>query len=335
MVDGVVDLNANVLELFDLATNLVSSNLQMRGLLRNLDDDNYNDSTYNEEADDEEDDIKYNINEDDEEVKLIDEEEIENLKDLLNQARTIYKKITFNDIETGNFTEKTAVADYSKSRQIHYQRWYNTEESNAKMFEGIKGNDELKTIDFSTCTSKDTKIIYITVSYSSKIRNILENYETKDYKITNSYTDAYDITNGVSNAKHYYLSNCTNLTAYLPIDYSVIDVEKYKLYKKADIDIFKKDDKAFCESCYITNGLNYDLTQKFRKKNVFDNKTIVSDDCVYDSIDVEFDKIKMYCKYKDTFNYLYKIVETHLDNKTLNKVDNLPLKCSSYVEKNS
>ncbi len=66
------------------------------------------------------------------------------------------------------------------------------------MFEGIKGNDELKTIDFSTCTAKDTKIIYIAVSFSSKIRNLLENYET-DYKIINSYNDAYDIKGGISN----------------------------------------------------------------------------------------------------------------------------------------
>ena len=332
MVDGVVDLNANVLELFDLATNLVSSNLQMRGLLRNLDDEEeYDDINYIEEEDDEEDNTKYINEEVEEEIKIIDEEEIENLKDLLNKARVLYKKITFNDVEIGNFTENSAVSDYTKSRQIHYQRWYNNEESNKKMFEGIKGNDELKSIDFSTCTAKDTKIIYIAVSFSSKIRSVIEKYETKDYKITNSYTDAYDITNGVANAKNYYLTDCTNLTAYLPIDYSVINVEKYKLYKKANIDIYKKDDKAFCESCFITNGLNYDLTQKFRKKIVYDNKTIVSDDCVYDSIDIEFDKIKMYCKYKESFNYLYKIVETHLDNKTLNKVDNLPLKCSSYV----
>ena len=276
MVDGVVDLNANVLELFDLATNLVSSNLQMRGLLRNLDDEeDYDEVNYIEEEDDEEDVVNYINEEVEEEIKIIEEEEIENLKDLLQQARTLYKRITFNDVEIGNFTEDTAVADYTKSRQIHYQRWYNNEESNKNMFEGIKGNDELKTIDFSTCTAKDTKIIYIAVSFSSKIRNLLENYETADYKITNSYTDAYDITGGISNAKNYSLTDCTNLTAYLPIDYSLIDVEKYKLYQKANIDIFKRDDKAFCESCFITR-LNYDLTQKIRKKNVYDNKNNIN-----------------------------------------------------------
>ena len=113
MVDGVVDLNAYIYELFDLANNLVSSNLQMRGLLRNLDDEEeYDDINYIEEEDDEEDVVNYINEEVEEEIKIIDEEEIENLKDLLNQARTIYKKITFNDVET----EDTSVADYTKSR---------------------------------------------------------------------------------------------------------------------------------------------------------------------------------------------------------------------------
>ena len=41
----------------------------------------------------------------------------------------------------------------------------------------------------------------------------------------------------------------------------------------------------------------------------------------------------MYCVYKESFNYLYKVVETHLDNNKTIKIDNLPLKCASYVEK--
>ena len=116
MVDGVVDLNAYIYELFDLANNLVSSNLQIRGLLRNL--DNEEDwINYIEEEDDEEDVVNYINEEVEEEIKIIDEEEIENL---LQQARSLYKIITFNDSKIGNFIENTGEADYRKSRQIHY-----------------------------------------------------------------------------------------------------------------------------------------------------------------------------------------------------------------------
>ena len=308
MMDGVIDLNSNVLELFDLASNLVSSNLQIRGLarLRLLDDD-----------DDE-------INE---------EEEIKKLEDLLQQARKIYKLITFEDIKNGIFNKTSGSADYKKSRSIYYQRWYNTEESNSQLSDSIRGNDELMTIDFSSCSSKDNQIIFISVSLSSKLREVLEKYENKEYKITNAYTDGYDVTNGVDSATKYDLTQCKNLTAYLPINQDIIDVEKYKLYSKANINIYNPKDKAFCESCFITNGLDYDLTQKYRKLQVFDNKTIESDDCVYDSIDIDLIKLKMYCVYKESFNYLYKVVETHLDNNKTIKIDNLPLKCASYVEK--
>ena len=62
MIDGVVDLNSNVLELFGLAINLISSNLQIRGLLRNLDNkDDYDDVNYFKEKDDKEDNIVFKI----------------------------------------------------------------------------------------------------------------------------------------------------------------------------------------------------------------------------------------------------------------------------------
>ena len=62
MIDGVVDLNSNVLELFGLAINLISSNLQIRGLLRNLDNkDDYDDVNYFKEEDDKEDNIVFKI----------------------------------------------------------------------------------------------------------------------------------------------------------------------------------------------------------------------------------------------------------------------------------
>ena len=324
MVDGVIDSHPNILELFDLATNLVTSNLQIRGLLRNLDEENGINNS-------EEDEIPFWDEE--EEFILNEEEEIEKLKDLLNQAREIYKLITFKDIENGDFSKESANVDYFKSRTIYYQRWYNNEESNKRIFEGSKANDELSIIDFSTCTAKETKIIYIMVSFSSNVRKVLENYENENNKtIINSYTDSYDITRGVSNAKKYYLSDCTNLTAYLPINYKEINLEKYKFYKQANIDIYNPNDKAFRESCYITNGFDYDLTQKFRKKEIYENKTFVSNDCEYIGIDTTYEKVKMLCQYKESFNYLYKVIEKHLDEKTLNRVDNLALKCASYVK---
>ena len=110
-------------------------------------------------------------------------------------------------------------------------------------------------------------------------------------------------------------------------------MEKYSYYNKANIDIYKPTDKAFCESCYITNGLNYDLTQKFRRTQIYENSTFISDDCRYSNIDIQMNKIKMFCNYVENLTYSYSIIEKYLDIKDLNKVDNLPFKCASSVEK--
>ena len=54
----------------------------------------------------------------------------------------------------------------------------------------------------------ETKITYIMLSFSSYVRKVLESYEDINNIITNTYTDIYDITRGVFNAKKYYLSDC-------------------------------------------------------------------------------------------------------------------------------
>ena len=66
---------------------------------------------------------------------------------------------------------------------------------------------------------------------------------------------------------------------------------------------------------------------------IFENKTLVSDDCRYVNIDLDMNKIKMNCNYIENFTYSYRIEEEHLNIKNLHKVENLPLKCASYVEK--
>ena len=181
------------------------------------------------------------------------------------------------------------------------------------------------TLNFTSCVSNEN-IIFIKVSFASSNKKIFEKY-TK----INSYIDAYDISKGIDNIQYYDLSNCQPIIAYLPIDLIQIDTKKYQLYEMANINIYKPDDEAFKKSCYITKGLKYDLTQKFRRMEIYENYTFISDDCTYDSINIEFEKIKFNCKYKDNFDYSYSFEEKHL-NISLHKVDNLVLKCISYVE---
>ena len=261
-----------------------------------------------------------------EEDKIDEKEEIQNLEQLLYNAKEYYKQVTFKQIKNNEYDENSAEIDYSQQRSIYYQRWTNKQTSYSKLTNTINNNDELMFVDFLSCINDDNNVIFISVTLPSEINNLLGNSTS-----SKSYTSAYDITNGVDNANEIDFTQCNNITAYFPIDTNKINVEKYSKYIKGGIDIYKPDDKAFCETCYITNGFDYDLTQKFRKMEIYENKTFISDDCKYDSIDIDKNKVKMYCNYVENLTYSYTVQDKYLDNINLHKVYNLPLKCASYV----
>ena len=68
---------------------------------------------------------------------------------------------------------------------------------------------------------------------------------------------------------------------------------------------------------------------------IYENKTFISKDCVYESINIDTLKVKMDCKFNVEFNYSYSISEQFLDF-DIQKVNNLPLKCGidfSFINK--
>ena len=78
--------------------------------------------------------------------------------------------------------------------------------------------------------------------------------------------------------------------------------------------------------------LNYDLTQKYRRTQIYQNKSFISEDCDYDSIDLDFNKIKMKCKYKQSLDYSYIQKESVLKISNEKTLKNLSFKCVKYVK---
>ena len=238
--------------------------------------------------------------------------------------------LTIIDIKEGNYDLNSANFEYSKERSIYYQRWSNKKSSYSKLSNEIGYNDELMFVDSISCFNENNDIVFISVTLPSSSNSFLSNSSAS----SKSYTDIYDFTEGVDNVKLVDITTCTNITAYFPIDEKTnVNLEKYKKFNKANIDIYDSNNTAYYNSCYITKGFNYDLTQKYRRMEIFENKTLVSDDCRYVTIDLEMNKIKMFCNYVENFTYSFRIEEEHLNIKDLHKVENLPLKCASYVEK--
>ena len=88
----------------------------------------------------------------------------------------------------------------------------------------------------------------------------------------------------------------------------------------------KISDTAF-KSCFISKNFNYDLTQKFRKNNLFQNKTFIGfydSQCNYGGYNEETGYAKMICKSLNITGHEFE--NFNLTDK--NKEDNLVMECT-------
>ena len=305
MIDGIIDTTSDIVHLYDLAKNLVITTFEIRknnrlryllGEIRNLDDDEY----------------KLDMNE-----YLL----------MIKNAGLIFKKITQKEIEENKFNYESFEYNYDEERGIHYRKWTNNNESYGKLkshFETIGNpNSSFVTTDLSTCTSIDKNIVYITIIIPNTTYDIIKN----EVDSNQTKTTAFDLNDGFD----IELTECNNITAYFEFNEEEVNLEKYKYYKEKNIDIYKKYEEIVQKTCYVTKDFDYDLTQKYRRKEIYENKTFNSSDCIYDSIDLYNLKIKMNCNYVDEFIYSYYIQYNPLDNNFINKVDLLPLKCTNDI----
>ena len=307
MMDGIIDMNSNIIFLFDLATNLVRSTLKIRrikrlrflmGIDRFLDEDDY-------------------------------DLDIEEFLNMVNNAGEIYKKITLEEIKNDIFNESSFVINTNEVRGIHYYKWTNNKESFMK-FNNIL-NKELNNdihFDLSSSIPKDENIVFIKIILPDDVYDLLieTNNNTKKSNI---------IVFNYENGNNIDLSQYENISVYFPININEINYEKYKSYISKNIDIYKPNENVVQKTCYITEDFDSDLTQKFRRMEIYENKTFISKDCVYDSINIDTLKVKMVCKFNVEFNYSYSISEQFLDF-DIQKVNNLPLKCGidfSFINK--
>ena len=135
MIDGIIELNANILEFFDLATNLVSSKIQISSLrrLRNLQDENNG------------------------EININLEEEKKRINDLIEKASKLYYQITLDDIKSRIYnlnmatTENENDVSESEIQNIlsHYKKLGKNEEKYVESFDRIAGqytDQQLKVI---------------------------------------------------------------------------------------------------------------------------------------------------------------------------------------------
>ena len=139
------------------------------------------------------------------------------------------------------------------------------------------------------------------------------------------------------------LTNLKNFKVYLYSPISKVNYDLANYYQQYDIGIYNIYDDCFIEPCYYNKKMEYDLTQKYRKKYLFQKLLLKSNNCRYNSFDLETNTIEFLCsKFDDFYRYTY---DNGFDYSTLNitikkhRLENenkeyklLPFKCTNKID---
>ena len=135
------------------------------------------------------------------------------------------------------------------------------------------------------------------------------------------------------------LNNLSNITFYISSSKINFNYEMAKHYKDRKIDIYNKSDEAFVEPCYLNKLFDYDLTQKYRKNNIYQNIFYGSEICELTNFNNNTNLLIFSCL---NFEKVEKIgdlnigtLSIYIKNNTIddaNKVYNLPLKCMKKID---
>ena len=109
-------------------------------------------------------------------------------------------------------------------------------------------------------------------------------------------------------------------------------------YNTKNIKIYDKNDEAFTDPCFLSEEFDFDLTQKFRKNNVFQKVNYGNDVCKYISFDYKYMRINFLCNrfsyVEQSVNLYYGVVVFDVKKESIedaDKVYHLPTKCSDKI----
>ena len=225
----------------------------------------------------------------------------------------------------------------------HYVNIYSNKNSN--QLYNIQSDDlnQLTFISYknSISTSEDfLKIIENKTNYIIKENNTKD--DTIYLTIFNKQLFLNDDDNKSGQITYYSslisLNDFNNTSYYLYFnDNNSINSNLAQYYSSKGINIYNKKDECFTNICYQNENFEYDLTQKYRKQNLYQRTNIKNNNCKILSYNNTINKLILLCEGFDNINtdindnISYAILNYEFQNNTIeneNKVSNfLPLKC--------
>ena len=196
----------------------------------------------------------------------------------------------------------------------------------------MSNTTEFKIMEYIKINTTKTKYIYVTLINNSYFD---ENSLNDDLGINVSFS-----TNESINVDD--LSEIKDLTFYISSLDIKFNFNLAQYYENKKIRIYNKADKAFVEPCYLSKLFDYDLTQKYRKNNIYQKIYYGSQKCSHISFESKFNRLIFNCSEFDNVEkidnasdilyygtFLINIEKDSLKNKL---VYNLPTKCINKID---
>ena len=137
------------------------------------------------------------------------------------------------------------------------------------------------------------------------------------------------------------LNQLKNIKFYISSSDIDFNFQLAQYYQDRKINIYDKRDKAFVDPCFLSTLFDFDLTQKYRKNNVFQKKYYGSDNCALISFEHKYHRLIFNCSEFENVktindsdliygNFTIAIQKDYIEK--AKKVYNLPTKCTRKID---
>ena len=246
------------------------------------------------------------------------QEDISNLKELL---------VIVHDLNVANINAFEDKDNFASSvlvnHMIGYQLFRNNREGIEK-YNLYAQENSYPIVTFSDCIGMSETFITAQTTFGKDVMRALGEEGASDSIKLSGYN--------TEKGSQYNLNKCESMKVEMTMSNYRLNSDLYKYYNERGIDIYNPNDKAFTDSCYVSKKFDYDLTQKYRRKNVYQGYTFKPvDGCTYEGLVSNTNRIIFNCTSVPEQMY-YSLEKTNLKEIDVNHVDNLPTKCPSDID---
>ena len=180
------------------------------------------------------------------------------------------------------------------------------------------------------------------LGHNSDINRVIITLFNRKLFYLDSPDDGFIVSLSVTN-NSINIMNSHNFYIYIYSPSINVNYELANYYQsKKNINIYDKYDPCFTDACFTSENFEYDLTQKYRKKNVFQKWSLNSEICRYHSFENTSNNIEILCQKFENYGTLNSTYYATLDLigkkdyiDKQDKVYNLPMRCKKKMNSNN